>query len=185
MKKFLFLTFFTISFFFISFPSFAQEKISSFHSDIKVNLDATAEITETIDYDFNSLSRHGIIRKIKYIKTNKEGKKFKLKFKLISLADPAGNLYQYKNYTEDDNWIIKIGDPDRKITGKHTYIISYTVTGNITYFSDHDEFYWNVTGNKWEVPILSASASYSLPSSINEPTRVVCFTGRSGIKMKV
>jgi len=183
MKKKIFIFIFLAScFLLLTFPSFAQEKITSFHSDVKINLDASANITETIDYDFGALSRHGIFREIPLIKTNKKGEKYKLKLKLISVADPAGNPYQYKNYTEGNKWIIKIVDPDSKITGAHTYIITYSVAGNITYFSDHDEFYWNITGNHWQVPISSAQAVYTLPKEISEPTKAICFTGKYGVK---
>ena len=39
-----------------------------------------------------------------------------------------------------------------------TVEIDYIVRNGIRYFEDHDEFYWNVTGNDWPVPIDHAEA---------------------------
>ena len=47
--------------------------------------------------------------------------------------------------------------------GEHTYIFEYITTRQIGFFRDHDELYWNVTGNGWEFPIEKATASVSLP----------------------
>jgi hypothetical protein len=61
------------------------------------------------------------------------------------------------------------------------YIITYTVSGAITYFSDHDELYWNITGSSWQVPIESASTGIKLPSKPDsEFTNVLCYTGPQG-----
>lgn len=177
MKKFfLSLFLFIFSLFIFAIPAFA-EQIISFQSEIKIKKNATAQITETINYDFNSIKKHGIFRKIPSIKKNKQGQRFKLKYNLISVKDENGNPYKYTTSYQDENWVIKIGDPKKTITGSHTYLITYTVLGNITYFSDHDEFYWNATGNDWQVPILSAQVTYLLPDDIPEPTKAVCYTG--------
>jgi len=49
------------------------------------------------------------------------------------------------------------------VTGVHSYVISYRVGGALTYFSDHDELYWNVTGNEWDVPINYVNSEITLP----------------------
>ena len=41
--------------------------------------------------------------------------------------------------------------------------ILYTMTNAVRWFDDHDELYWNVTGNDWPVPIDSASAIIVFP----------------------
>jgi hypothetical protein len=47
--------------------------------------------------------------------------------------------------------------PDATITGSHVYKISYTVENGIgSNYQDHDEIYWNATGNEWQVPIENA-----------------------------
>src|SRR5579859_5792939 len=46
---------------------------------------------------------------------------------------------------------------------KKTIVIEYTISDALRFFDDHDEFYWNVTGDEWDVPIASASANITLP----------------------
>ena len=131
----------------------SSEHIQNFATSIKINKDGTIDVKETIVYDFDGLSRHGIYRDIPYVKTNKEGKKLMMDFSDISVTDETGDSYQFSRIWEDQTLRLKIGDPDRTITGIHTYVISYRVAGALTYFSDHDELYWNVTGDDWPVPI--------------------------------
>ena len=48
-------------------------------------------------------------------------------------------------------------------------------------FEDHDELYWNATGDEWDVPILNATASVTYPSAIPaKDVRATCFTGSYG-----
>ena len=43
--------------------------------------------------------------------------------------------------------------------GEHTYTLSYRTDRQLGFFKDHDELYWNVTGNGWIFPIETASAT--------------------------
>lgn len=157
------------------------EHIQSFDSQITINADGTINVKETIVYDFDGLERHGIYRDIPFVKTNKAGKKFRLGFSAISVADEQGSSYQFKKSEENQNIRLKVGDPDKTITGVHTYVIGYKVSGALTYFSDHDELYWNVTGNDWPVPIGSPTSGVGLPAGISQDQiSANCFTGQSG-----
>ena len=50
--------------------------------------------------------------------------------------------------------------------------ITYTTGRQIRYFDDHDELYWNVTGNFWQFPILKASAIViTLPPMVSTATQ--------------
>jgi hypothetical protein len=68
----------------------------------------------------------------------------------------AGSDTPDSGYSVDSNGSsisIKIGNPDQTVTGAHWYTITYLVRGSLNAFADHDELYWNVVGNQWEVPI--------------------------------
>jgi len=101
-----------------------------------------------------------------------------------SVKDEVGNEYNFTQSNKDDRELeIKIGDADKTISGVHTYIITYTVSGAITYFSDHDELYWNATGNDWDVPINNVTIDVFLPEVIDySKLQTACFTGESGGK---
>ena len=45
------------------------------------------------------------------------------------------------------------------------YQLRYTTGRQIRFFPDHTELFWNVTGNDWSFPILSATARIALPGS--------------------
>ncbi|MCS6956262.1 MAG: DUF2207 domain-containing protein [Patescibacteria group bacterium] len=203
---------FLVIFLFFSFPVFAQfeeiekdqanldsiidtssyEKtkligghIRLFNADIRINKDATIDIKETIVYDFFDLEKHGIYRKIPIVKINQDGQKYLLDYSQISVVDEKNLAYKYSKSTVNNYLELKIGDPDKIITGVHTYVINYKVKGAITYFSDHDELYWNITGNEWQVPIEKVKVQIFLPGKIDEKNlKTDCFTGVFGSKEK-
>ena len=158
------------------------EHIKSFNSDIIITKEGKINVREIIIYDFSSLSKHGIYREIPFIKTNEDGKKFELKFDNFSVVDDNGKPYNFVKSLIDEKLIrLKIGDANRLITGLHTYIISYKVSGALTYYSDHDELYWNITGNEWTVPIAKATASINLPENIESSNvKLACYAGFKG-----
>ncbi len=58
--------------------------------------------------------------------------------------------------------------------------ITYRAANAVRFFKDHDEFYWNVTGNDWKVPIEEASAFVALPSAAAGQLKAQAFTGGYG-----
>lgn len=182
MKKRLLAVFFLTLFVFIfsGVQVTRAEQIQEFQSESKIQKDGTLEVIEYIKYDFENVYRHGIFRTIPYVKTNKDGKKFALTLDVKSVIDAQGNAYKFQTSSNESTGevSIKIGDPDRTITGIHEYIIDYEVYGAYTYFSDHDELYWNVTGDKWPVLIQHAQAKVELPAEVSEKDlKLACYTG--------
>ena len=161
--------------------SIHAEIVHSFDSQITVQNDGRISVKEKIDYDFEDVYRHGIYRYIPFIKTNSDGKKYELNLEVQSVKDEQGNAYSYTVTRVNNKVNIKIGDADRTITGLHTYIISYVVSGALTYFSDHDELYWNSTGNDWVVDIEKVNTTIHLPQGIQmSAVKTACYTGVSG-----
>jgi hypothetical protein len=59
---------------------------------------------------------------------------------------------------------LQIGDAKTTLPrGNHIYVIVYETDRQIGFFSEFDEFYWNVTGTEWPFPILHAEATIHLP----------------------
>jgi len=157
------------------------EHIADFQQITIINTDGTIDVTETISYVFGNQERHGIFRTIPYTKLNKVGKKYKMTFSGISVTDEIGKKYPFSQTDESGEISLKIGDPDVTISGQHTYEIRYSVSGALTYFSDHDELYWNVTGNEWDVPIAQAQSLIQIPRSIIvSETTGLCYQGEKG-----
>jgi uncharacterized membrane protein len=173
---------FCLFFIFITFSVKARaEEINSFNTDIVINKDGTITVKETIVFDFQGQQRHGIFRKIDSTKTNQDGKRYVLDFDILHVVDENGHPYKYQE-SRDSGWLeLKIGDPNRTITGVKTYVLEYKVSGALTYFTDHDELYWNITGDEWEVPIRSFLGSVSFYQLLpHSNIKYVCYEGVKG-----
>ncbi|MEK7861707.1 MAG: DUF2207 domain-containing protein [Chloroflexota bacterium] len=153
--------------------------IESFDAQIEIQSDGRLQIEERIDVDFGRLERHGIFRDIPvvYDWPQETRKQRVYELQVLSVADAQRRAIRYESSRSGANAQIKIGDPDRTITGRQSYVISYTVRGVLNAFSEHDELYWNVTGGKWPVPILKASATVRAPAALAQTT---CYVGPLG-----
>lgn len=159
------------------------EKIDSFTVQMRVDPNGTIKVTETILYNFGSYERHGIFRDIQNTFVNQDGVRYKTLIKILGVTDEKNTPYRYATTQKDNNLSIKIGDPNKTITGKHTYVVKYSLAGAIESFSDHDEIYHNVTGNGWNIPIDSATVDIFLPSAIpTDSLNLACYTGAYGSK---
>jgi len=160
--------------------STSTEQVSSFKADISLQSDDSAKVSETIVYEFGNQQKHGIYRNIPVIFNNSFGK-LSTKISQVSVVDGNGQAYQFTDYYSGNDFVVKIGDPNATVSGEKTYVINYSISRVVSFLGDHDEFYWNVTGNEWSVPIASVQSTVRLPgqtaqSSIN----VQCFAGPSG-----
>lgn len=152
------------------------EQINSFHSDITINQNTSVTITETIEYQ-TQLTKHGIYRYIP-VRYNKNEQVAVLPVSIISVTDEAGKALPYTLQSDSNYVTLKIGDPDLTFTGKQTYVISYTVQRAINHFPDNDELYWDITGEGWEFPVFSSSAT--ITSEFAAVEKVDCFSGKVG-----
>ena len=169
-------------FFGVRLVSAAEERIWRFDVDIRINQDASVEFTEKIDYDFGDSEKHGISRNIP-LKYEARGGNYNLRMRNVSVADEKGVPYNFQVSWDGGDKVIRIGDEDRTITGRHIYVIRYKIERSINYFSDHDELYWNATGNDWKVPILEAGVNVFFPVEIEkEEAAIRCFSGYSSSK---
>ena len=151
--------------------------INNFHSDVSIQQDGKVFVSEVIESNFGGLQKHGIFRKIPYKYRLQNGES---RYTKVEIADVTNNSMStpYDSYTSGDFVEVKIGDPDKPVSGKQTYRINYFVTGVLNTFEDHDEFYWNVTGSSWPVAINQAGAAVTFPSEAI--TQIACFEGATG-----
>jgi len=70
----------------------------------------------------------------------------------------------YTTSVRGSNRYLRIGDPDRTITGTHEYSIQYRVNRAWLFDENAIRLYWNVTGNEWDIPIEHASATLDSPT---------------------
>lgn len=151
-----------------------DERINKYLVDITIGQSGQLRITETIQYDFGAAQRHGIFRNIpnRFPYDGKFDRIYPLE--VLAVTGSAGTPSGYEVEDVEGHKRLRIGDPDRTISGRHTYIITYTVEGAFNGFPGHDEAYWNAVGAEWGVPIGEAIATVTAPGPI---TRVTCFSG--------
>lgn len=155
-----------------------QEMITSFNSITTLN-PKSFDVVETIVYDFGLNYRHGIYR---YIPIKYDNGFFNRGI-IIDVEDILldGDTVDFEESISGGNLNLKIGDPDNVISGPHTFTIKYSVEGAYNTFDDHDELYWNVTGNGWNVPINAVSAQYNFPQSFAKTDfKTICYVGAQG-----
>ena len=93
----------------------------------------------------------------------------------IASRDENGHTLKFESSRERQYRKLKIFIPDAD-NSTHTISIEYVVSDALRFFDDHDEFYWNITGDDWHIPIESASAHIVLPAGASN-IRANVFTG--------
>lgn len=158
------------------------ESILDFSSEIRVTPNSRVFVVEKITYDFETTpNKHGIYRLIPYT-YSRNGTSYNLRVQVTRVWNPeTGTDYQYTTRRTGGNIEVKIGDSDETVSGVNVYQIAYEVDRAINYFDDHDELYWNVTGNEWQVAIAEARAVVTVEGLRSEEgVTSTCFTGRLG-----
>jgi uncharacterized membrane protein YgcG len=166
--SFLFIAIFLL---FSSIVSARELRIEKFDAQITVLPSGSIDVTENITFRFIG-HWNGIYREIPVEYNTPQGMNYSLFLDVKSVTDGSGQPLKYESSRERHYRKLKIYVPNAENTAK-TIVIEYGVSDALRFFEDHDEFYWNVTGDEWEVPIASASANITLP------------VGASGIRTNV
>ena len=127
-----------------------------------VNENKQVLITEDIDAFFTKQS-HGIIRKIPH-----------------QNASITGIFIPDNKYVKSDSstfLTIRMGSADKFITGKKHYKIVYSYN----YHDNKNEFYHNIIGTNWNVPIKKVHFKVTLPKEI-DPKEMGLSIGKYGTK---
>src|SRR4030067_3638556 len=154
----------------------AAEVINQFDSQITINSDTSLTIEETIAYQTDEV-HHGIYRYIP-LKYRVDNLVVEAPVTVLAITDETGQSYQYQSNRENNQLTVKIGDPETTFTGEKTYLIKYRVEEAIKQFEDHDELYWDITGEGWQIPIETVTASVKSPAATL--TKAVCYAGPIG-----
>lgn len=169
---------------FLAVQAQASERILDFRSHIKVQTDGSMVVRETIEvHAEGNRIRHGIYRDLPLSYRDSLGFRYQVGFQLLEVrADGATSDYHTQERTNGIR--IYIGNKNVRVSrGFHRYTIVYRTDRQLGYFADHDELYWNVTGNGWAFPIEHAEAWVSLPATIpTSSIRVEGYTGPQGAK---
>ncbi len=169
--------------------SLYAEKITSYEINVTVEQSGELSIIESIEYDFEGASKHGIYRDIPYMVSVNSIKKDLDFYDFSVLFD--GNMATWEQSTMNSNKAgkiirLKIGSASTFITGKHLYRIAYHVKKGILPAAQNeqdDAVRWNIIGTGWEIPIRNIEAHFFLPPSLSQSNiALTTFSGRYGVK---
>src|SRR5579864_5833264 len=160
-------------------PLFARSwRVTNFDDTIVISPDGSAAIQERITLGFSG-EWHGIHRFIPIEYPGPRGTNYTLFLSVTGVTDGNGGKLKYQSSISHGFRDLKIFIPNAVNTTRMVEI-DYTVRNGMRFFEDHDEFYWNVTGNDWPVPIDHAAALVSFPDSAAGSLRAQAFTGAYG-----
>jgi uncharacterized membrane protein len=163
----------------VSLPLTARSwRVADFNDTISIGGDGSAAVHERITLDFRG-EWHGIHRFIPVEYPGPRGTNYTLFLKVASVTDGSGNKLKYDSSISHGYRDLKIYIAGAVDTTR-TVEIDYNVSNGMRFFEDHDEFYWNVTGNDWPVPIDHATALVTFPASAVGSLRAQAFTGVYG-----
>ncbi len=170
-----------------SAPSFARSwHIARFDARCTVAEDGTVLVEEEIHPRFQG-TYNGILRDIPVEYPGPDGTNYRLLVKVQSVTDENGAPIKFEQSSRNQRvaggavhqfLVLKIyaagTDTERTVR------ISYRVQNSIRYFKDFDEFYWNVTGLDWLVPMDAATATVALPATAAGQLQAKAYTGTYG-----
>lgn len=160
-----------------------RERILRFDVSATVNEDTSLTVREDLEFVAMGVKiSRGIIRGIPVRYRQENGRTFSAGLKVLSTSVDGVEL-PWKESNEGRGRFIRIGDPARTLSpGVHRLSLTYRAAKQLGFFADHDELYWNVTGNDWDLPIQSASFRLALPGKAAGDgfSRVDWYAGRYG-----
>jgi len=138
------------------------ERVARLWAGAEVGGGGAAQVTEVIDYDFASRQRHGIYRDVPGL-------------------DPADPVQVHSGTAPDQVQVtgtahqtrLRIGDPDRTVSGRHRYTVGYRLAG----VAPGGRLAWDAVGTSWTVAIGQVEVHVIAPWRLEE---VTCVRGVAG-----
>ena len=166
----------------LAFPAVAAARsfaIERFAVDLDVQPDGSLAVQETLTVTFRG-AHNGLYRTIP-VRYVRQGLEFALRLDDVRALDQAHQPLRTEvtypgSYVRIKAWVPGAVDATRTVR------FLYHVRRGLLTFDDHDELYWNVTGNEWEVPIQEATATVTLPPGLPASgVQVTAYTGPRGV----
>jgi len=136
------------------------QKIDNYWTVAEISTGRSTTISEVIDYDFGNERRRGIYRDVPGL----------LEEEIISIESPSAPdqwtiICELK--CNDSELRIRIGNPNKTITGNHRYELSYSLD-TITNLH-HSTINWNAVGTGWDHSMDSVQIQVISPFELENP----------------
>lgn len=165
----------------ISLTLFGQaEHIKSFDVRLSVDTGAVLTVTEQLEvYANQNQIKRGIYRSLPLSRNDVRNQPIPIAYEIEKVLF-NGNPAEY--FTEESSRSFDIYIGNRNVIldpGYYTYTIQYKTYGQIGYYEDYNEIYWNVNGLDWKLPAHSVTAEVVLPPG-TDVLQSACYTGGYG-----
>ena len=134
--------------------------IRSFDASIVVDRAGVVDVTETITAQFSG-SWNGIYRSIPVEYRTPQGFSWTLNIDFLGATDAEGRALKVESSRERHYLKYKVWIPGAE-NATRTIAIHYRAPNGLRFFEDHDELYWNVTGDEWDTPLNKVTATVTL-----------------------
>ncbi|MFZ2414038.1 MAG: DUF2207 domain-containing protein, partial [Candidatus Cryosericum sp.] len=155
------------------------ERILSFDSVVTVHTNSTMTVQETIRFISAGITiQHGLYRDFPTTYDNPGRAPVRVAFQVVSLVRD-GSTEPWHTTQQTNGVRVYFGSSSVDLeSGEHTYVFTYTSDRQLGFFDDHDELFWNVTGNGWQYSIEHASCTVILPGTTwQQITGLTAYTG--------
>ena len=152
-------------------------ELRDFHATVVVQRDGGIRVTERITVHFEG-SWNGIYRVIPVEYRTDQRLNYTLRLRLVSVTDGAGSALYTEQERAGGSVKLKMHVPGATNVTK-TIVLTYDVANALRFFEEHDELYWNVTGDNWDFPIQQVRADIILPREVSG-IRSTSFAGVRG-----
>jgi len=126
------------------------ERVTGMWAGAEVAADGGATVVEVIDYDFGPQAKHGIFRDVPGLRADDPGA-----VRVSSGTAPA----DVQLSPSGGGTRIRVGDPNRTVTGRHRYRIEYPLGG----VAPGGVLAWDAVGTGWTVPIGAVEVHVAAP----------------------
>lgn len=141
----------------------AAERITAFDLEFRINQDSSVDVTEKIEYDFGDTGKEQLFFRDISTEYEMQGKKYSLHFSRYFVFDENGKPRNFSGVFSRGKMFFTIGDQQKFLTGKETFVIKYRVKGLIDFSENRDEFHWRAIGNQWGIPMENVTARVIFP----------------------
>jgi uncharacterized membrane protein len=146
-------------------------------AQIVVTRSGEVSVTERFVVRFNG-SWNGIYRTIPVEYSAPGDLNYTLRLRIESVTDDTGTPLRHEVDRVGDSRRVKMWVPGAEDVTR-TIVLTYRSDNALRFFEEHDELYWNVTGDQWDFPIRNVTAVVMLPEDVTG-LRTSSFTGEQG-----
>lgn len=145
----------------------AQERILSFDSVIRIAVDGSMIVEDSLRVRAEGVDiRRGIFREFPTRYEDRFGNRVVVDFEVLGV-ERDGRPEPWFTERRLNGVRVYIGDENTQLEpAVYNYTLRYRTNRQLGYFGDHDELYWNVTGDEWGFAIEAVSARVTLPADV-------------------